>query len=105
WICALSGAVTLPTDFEPLAWHRHEMLFGYLGAVIAGFLMTAISNWTGRPPIAGARLAALAGLWLAARFAMLFSASVGPAIAFALDVGFLLSLATLCGREVIAARN
>ncbi|MFC7498552.1 NnrS family protein [Enterovirga sp. GCM10030262] len=105
WIGALSGAVTLPTAFDPLAWHRHEMLFGYLGAVIAGFLMTAIPNWTGRLPIAGSRLAALAGLWLAARLAVLFSGVVGSAIALALDVGFLLVLAAVCAREVIAAKN
>jgi uncharacterized protein involved in response to NO len=105
WVGALSGAVTLPTSFDPLAWHRHEMLFGYLGAVIAGFLMTAIPNWTGRLPIAGGRLAALAGLWLAARLAVLFSAIVGPAVAMALDVGFLLVLFAVCGREVVASKN
>jgi uncharacterized protein involved in response to NO len=105
WVGALSGAVTLPTRFDPLAWHRHEMLFGYLGAVIAGFLMTAVPNWTGRLPIAGGRLAALAGLWLAARLAVLFSAVVGPAVAPLLDVGFLLVLAAVCAREVIAAKN
>lgn len=105
WVGALSGAVTLPTTFDPLAWHRHEMLFGYLGAVIAGFLMTAIPNWTGRLPIAGSRLAALAGLWLAARLAVLFSAVLGPAVVPLLDVGFLLVLAAVCAREVIAARN
>ena len=105
WVGALSGAVTLPTRFDPLAWHRHEMLFGYLGAVIAGFLMTAIPNWTGRLPIAGSRLAALVGLWLAARLAILFSAVLGPAVAPLLDVGFLLVLAAVCAREVVAARN
>ena len=46
----LAGAVTLPTEFDPLAWHRHEMLFGFVGAVIAGFLLTAVPNWTGRLP-------------------------------------------------------
>lgn len=105
WVGALSGTVTLPTRFDPLAWHRHEMLFGYLGAVVAGFLLTAIANWTGRPPIAGSRLAVLVGLWLAARFAILFSGALGPAIAPALDVGFLLVLAAVCAHEVIAARN
>ena len=105
WISALSGAVTLPTSFDSLAWHRHEMLFGYLGAVIAGFLMTAIPNWTGRLPIAGGRLAALVGLWLAARLAVLFSAYVGLVAAMIIDVGFLLVLAAVCAREVIAAKN
>lgn len=105
WVSALSGAVTLPTAFDPLAWHRHEMLFGYLGAVIAGFLMTAIPNWTGRFPIAGGPLAALAGLWLAARLAVLFSATVGPVLAMVVDVGFMLVLSAVCAREVIAAKN
>ena len=81
------------------------MLFGYLGAVIAGFLLTAIPNWTGRLPIAGGRLAALVSLWVAARLAMLFSAHSGVAIAMLLDVGFLLTLAFSCAREVFIARN
>lgn len=105
WVLAMAGSITLPTAFDPLAWHRHEMLFGYLGAVIAGFLLTAIPNWTGRLPIAGGGLAALASLWVAARFAMLFSASTGAALAALLDVGFLVLLGLLCGREVLAAKN
>lgn len=105
WVAAMAGSITLPTAFDPLAWHRHEMLYGYLGAVIAGFLLTAIPNWTGRLPIAGKRLAALVTLWVAARLAMLFSATTGVAIAFILDVGFLLVLAASCAREVLVARN
>jgi uncharacterized protein involved in response to NO len=105
WVCSLSSALTLPTEFEPLAWHRHEMLFGYLGAVIAGFLMTAIPNWTGRLPLAGAPLAGLAGLWLAARLAVLFSSTTGAVIAAILDAGFLFVLVAVCAREVFAAKN
>lgn len=105
WIEAMAGAVTLPTAFDPLAWHRHEMLFGYLGAVIAGFLLTAIPNWTGRLPIAGRRLAGLTSLWVAARFAVLFSASIGGFAAMLLDVGFLVILGAACAREVLIARN
>lgn len=105
WVGALTGSVELPSAFDPLAWHRHEMLFGYLGAVIAGFLLTAIPNWTGRTPIAGGRLAALAGLWLLGRLAVLFSGSFGAMTALALDVGFLLVLSAVCAHEVLAARN
>ncbi|QKS02141.1 NnrS family protein [Sphingomonas sp. CL5.1] len=105
WVLAFAGRIALPTRFDALAWHRHEMLFGYLVAVIAGFLMTAIPNWTGRLPIAGGRLAALAGLWLAARAAVLFSAITGAALAFLLDVGFLATLGFVVAREVIAAKN
>lgn len=105
WIATLTGALSLPTRFDPVAWHRHEMLFGYLGAVIAGFLLTAVPSWTGRPPIAGPRLALLAGLWLAARLAMLASAHVGALLAALLDVGFLALLAIMIAREIILARN
>ena len=59
WLAALSGAIALPSALDALAWHRHEMLFGFVGAVICGFLLTAIPNWTGRLPIAGTPLAAL----------------------------------------------
>lgn len=105
WLCTLAGVIALPTMFEPLAWHRHEMLFGFVGAVIAGFLLTAIPNWTGRLPIAGVPLAALSGLWLAGRLAVLLSAAVGAIVAAALDVGFYAVLAAVAGREVIAAKN
>ena len=105
WLGALSGTFILPTHFDPLAWHRHEMLFGFVGAVIAGFLLTAIPNWTGRLPIAGAPLAMLFGLWLAARAAVLFSTQVGPLMAALLDVGFYVILAALAAREVFAAKN
>jgi len=105
WIQALAGAIELPTLFDPLSWHRHEMLFGFLGAVIAGFLLTAIPNWTGRLPISGWRLATLALMWVAARFAILFSASVGGLTAMAIEAAFLLTLAGACAREVLIARN
>jgi uncharacterized protein involved in response to NO len=105
WLAALAGVVTLPTAFDALAWHRHEMLFGYLGAVIAGFLLTAIPNWTGRLPMAGGRLALFAALWLAARVAVLFSGVLGTTLAAVLDVGFLATLAFVAAREVIAAKN
>ena len=107
WIQALAGAIELPTAFDPLAWHRHEMLFGFLGAVIAGFLLTAIPNWTGRLPISGSRLALLVSMWVAARVAILFSASAsaGGLLAMLLEAAFLLTLAGACAREVLIARN
>lgn len=105
WLCSLAGAISLPTTFDPLAWHRHEMLFGFVGAVIAGFMLTAIPNWTGRLPIAGKPLLALFGLWLAARAAMLFSSVVGPLAAAVLDAGFFIVLALFAAREVLEAGN
>ena len=54
----------LPTRFSPHIWHAHEMAFGFGGAVVAGFLLTAIPNWTGRMPLQGAPLAGLVLLWM-----------------------------------------
>jgi uncharacterized protein involved in response to NO len=105
WICALTGQISLPTAVDPLVWHRHEMLFGFVGAVVGGFLLTAVPNWTGRLPIAGWPLAGLFGLWLAARMALLFSATTGVVPAALLDVGFFLVLGLLAGREVLEANN
>ena len=105
WLQALAGSITLPTALDPLAWHRHEMLFGFLGAIIAGFLLTAIPNWTGRLPIAGWRLASLATMWIAARIAILFSASIGGVTAMAIEAAFLFTLAGACAREVMIAKN
>lgn len=105
WTAAFNGLIAIPSRFDGLAWHRHEMLFGYLGAVICGFLMTAIPNWTGRLPVAGARLAAFAGLWLVARLAVLFSGTIGLVPAIGLDVGFMLALTLFAAREIFAARN
>jgi len=105
WICSLTGDISLPTAFDALAWHRHEMLFGFVGAVIGGFLLTAIPNWTGRLPIAGKPLLTLFGLWLAGRAAVFCSARIGALPAAILDVGFFLALVVLATREVVAAGN
>jgi len=105
WLLALAGTIQIPSTFDALAWHRHEMLFGFVGAVIAGFLLTAIPNWTGRLPIAGAPLAALFGLWGAGRLALLFSAVAGALPAALLDAGFFMVLASLAAREVLQAQN
>ena len=105
WLVVLATGAVLPSAFDGLAWHRHEMLFGFVGAVIAGFLLTAIPNWTGRLPIAGTRLAALFALWLAGRVAVLFSAVTGAGLAAAIDVGFFLLLAFVGAREVLLAGN
>ncbi|MFA7263880.1 MAG: NnrS family protein [Caulobacter sp.] len=84
-------------------WHVHEMLFGYVGGVVAGFLLTAVPNWTGRLPVTGAPLAGLAALWLAGRAAMLLAPAL-PAAA-AVDAAFLVVFAAVIWREVLAGRN
>jgi len=105
WLPQYLGLVTLPTAFGPLDWHIHEMLYGYVAAAVAGFLLTAIPNWTGRLPVSGWPLAALAALWLAGRIAILSSAAIGGIAAAAIDVSFLLTLAAVAGREIVAGKN
>lgn len=83
------------------AWHIHEMLFGFLGAVVAGFLTTAVPNWTGRMPVIGGPLAALALLWVSGRMAMLFP---GP-LSSVIDSLFLVAFAGVIWREVLAGKN
>ncbi|PSU96524.1 NnrS family protein [Photobacterium kishitanii] len=58
---------------NPLWWHSHEMLFGFAGAVIVGFLLTAVQTWTGQTGVKGAKLAFLFSLWLIARLGLIFS--------------------------------
>lgn len=105
WIPALSGHLGLPSALDPVSWHAHEFLFGYLGAVIAGFLMTAVPNWTGRLPITGWRLGALALVWLAGRLAVTLSEPLSPPVAAAVDLAFPLLLGLAIGREIVAGRN
>jgi uncharacterized protein involved in response to NO len=59
WIPAFVGEITLRTAFVPRDWHAHEMLYGYVPAVVTGFLLTAVPNWTGRLPLQGAPLITL----------------------------------------------
>jgi uncharacterized protein involved in response to NO len=80
------------------------MLFGFLAAVVAGFLTTAVPNWTGRMPVIGGPLGALFGLWVAGRAAMLMAPDLGAAAA-GVDSLFLLVFASVVWREVLAGRN
>ena len=105
WVGAFADRWTMPTAMAPLAWHQHEMLFGYLGAIIGGFVSAAMPNWTGRPTVTGWRVAAVVGLWLAARLAILFSATVPPLLGAALDSLYLLILLAYAAREIFASGN
>ncbi len=105
WLAALTGAIDLLTRFDHVSWHAHEFLFGYLGAVLAGFLLTAVPNWTGRLPMVGWRLAALFALWVAGRIAVFFSALMPVAVAPVVDLAFLLVLSGLILREIVAGKN
>jgi uncharacterized protein involved in response to NO len=101
----LSGHVDLPTAFDPVSWHAHAFLFGYLGAVIAGFLLTAVPNWTGRMPIVGWPLGWLAALWLAGRIAVTVSGWLSPLLVAAVDLAFPVAVGGVIAREIVAGRN
>ena len=105
WLPFLSGTIELPTAFTPVYWHIHELLYGYLPAVVAGFLLTAVPNWTGRLPVVGTPLLILFATWLAGRVAIMFSSLLGPWLAALIDLSFLVLLATVIAREIIASGN
>lgn len=105
WLPMLAGSLSLPTAFSPVEWHVHELLYGFLPAVVAGFLLTAVPNWTGRLPILGTPLLLLVLIWIAGRLAMLTSALTGPWFSAAVDLAFLACLMGVIGREIVAGRN
>lgn len=105
WLPMLYGRLDTASLFVPVDWHIHEMLFGYVAAVVTGFLLTAIPNWTGRLPVQGLPLLGLVLLWLAGRFAVFFSAEIGFVAAAVLDCAFLLAVASAAAIEIVAGRN
>ncbi len=102
WILNYAIAEAPQPSVSPLLWHAHEMIFGFATAVIVGFLLTAVRNWTGLPTADRGRLAALFGLWLAARLANWLSPGMLPIL---LDGGFLFSAAALIGAPILRSRN
>lgn len=102
WVALFAGVVQVEFLYRPREWHVHEMLFGFIPALIAGFLLTAMPNWTDRMPLRGAPLLAMFLLWLAGRLLSVFPWTGGPAAA-AIDGAFLVLLAAYVWREIIAA--
>lgn len=99
------GWIALPTAFGVVEWHYHEMLFGYVAAAIAGFLLTAIPNWTGGLPLQGAPLIGLVALWIAGRVAVMGSDWIGAGAAAVIDLGFLAVLGGVAARQIVSGRN
>lgn len=102
WIAHYAGIVTMAPALPPLLWHGHEMIFGFAGAVIAGFLLTAARNWTGLPTPTGAPLALLVALWAAGRVAVL---TLPPALAAPIDIAFFPVVALVLLRVLVRAGN
>ncbi|MCP5081164.1 MAG: NnrS family protein [Alphaproteobacteria bacterium] len=105
WIFMLSGQFTLPTRFDPVSWHGHEFLFGYLSAVLAGFLLTAVPNWTGRLPLVGWPLGGLVALWAAGRLVVACSEVLPETLVALVDLSFPVVLAAVILREIVAGKN
>ena len=105
WVPMLQGLLSLPSAFDPVSWHAHEALFGYLGAVLAGFLLTAVPNWTDRKPLAGWPLLGLVALWVLGRVAVAVSEGLNPWAVAAVDLSCLLVLGGYVLREIVIGRN
>lgn len=105
WVGMLMGRVTLPTAFDPIAWHAHAFLFGYLGAVLSGFVLTAAPNWTGRLPVVGWPLGVLVALWFIGRIAVMISLFLPAVLVAVLDLSSVLLLIGFLLREIIIGRN
>lgn len=105
WNALFNGTLTAEHYFPDSYWHAHEMLLGYAVAVIAGFLLTAVKNWTGKPTLTGDRLASLCLLWLYGRI-LPFYAGLLPDILIALvDFSFLPVLAYQVSKPIIEAKQ
>jgi len=102
WLATIHG---LGLPMATPMWHSHEMLIGFAMATVAGFSMTAVANWTGRPAVKGTPLAMLVFSWLVGRAAMFFIGTLPGGLVFVLDMIFPVLLTVLLGREVIAGRS
>jgi uncharacterized protein involved in response to NO len=105
WLGSIADVITLPTMFNLIIWHAHEMLYGFVAAAIAGFLLTVIPNWADRLPVRGPALGILILVWLAGRIGVAISGIIGNLAAGVLDGSFLLLLSLVFCREIIAGKN
>ncbi|MGH7096914.1 MAG: NnrS family protein [Stellaceae bacterium] len=105
WLAAYAAGLAMPSALPALVWHVHEMVFGFAAATVAGFMLTAIPNWTGRMPLQGAALATLVGLWALGRVGVLFSSVWGEPAAAVADLSFPAVFLGAIAREIIAGRN
>jgi uncharacterized protein involved in response to NO len=105
WSLVVFGIVKPVAYLDPITWHAHEMIFGFATGVIAGFLLTAVANWTQRETLVGAPLLALAALWTLGRLAMMFSAVLPRGAPALVDLAFLPALMVALVRPLVEARS
>lgn len=105
WASALSGKLNLVVYGGSLWWHSHEMLFGFVSAIVVGFLLTAVKTWTGQPAFQGASLTALVMLWLCGRLFFFFPDSLPPGVIAATDIAFLPLAAAILATPVVRVKQ
>ena len=108
WVPVFVGGATFNTYYGQIEWHSHEMIFGYTVAVVAGFLFTAVRNWTGKETPTGNLLAALAALWLVGRILPFFPEAFAKPFIAVVDLLFLPAVALGIGLPLMRsgeARN
>lgn len=105
WLLVLRGLPWPPGGVFSTVWHAHEMTLGFALAVVAGFLLTAVATWTGRPPVRGPLLAVLVLAWLVGRLVMWLGTGLPAGVVAVADLAFPVLLAALVTREVVAAGN
>ena len=105
WNSIFKGTLTTGHYFTDNYWHAHEMLLGYSVAVITGFLLTAVKNWTGKPTLTGDKLAGLALLWLYGRILPFYAGLLPDTLIAALDFAFLPVLAYQISKPIIQAKQ
>ena len=105
WTLVLRGNLNTGTYFGNTYWHAHEMLFGFAVAVIAGFLLTAVGNWTSSETAVGKPLALLAALWVLGRLAVLLADHLPRALPAVVDMAFVPAVAVACGLPLVRKRS
>lgn len=103
WLALIVTGLPLNGDIPPFNWHVHEMLFGFVAAAIAGFLLTAMCNWTGARPLAGGKLLLLFLSWLVGRLAMWLAFWLPEPVIAVADLGFMAAVTVYAGRVISAA--
>ena len=105
WLAVFAGEAEVPSALSSPVWHAHEMVFGFAAAAVAGFLLTAIPNWTGRIPLHGGPLACLVLLWAIGRIGVLLSGKIGAPLAALADLSFPAAFLGVVAREILAGKN
>lgn len=105
WLPMIGGNLAGIGAFSARDWHIHELLYGFLPAIIGGYLLTAVPNWTGHFPVQGIPVVVLAITWVAGRAAILMSAFLGAPLVAVVDCAFLALIIAAVLREIIASRS